>query len=298
MTVSIKKTEFDGMEAVEILTPKARLVAVTSMGPRIAHFGTRKGRNLLFWDFARKYSRGDWRLMGGHRVWATRPLADETEETYGEDNGACTVRLGARGVDIQGPLHPLFRIRKSLAIKVLDDDTIQVDNRIRNESEMVWSGGVWALTCTVPARDSSYGIPLGREGEWDIFLVGYPKRWGGGQSSRVTDPGVKLTEDCMVIRPKGEVLKRMVLAPQGIIGMTDPGEKISFLKHSAYVEGAGYPMGCNIALYAGKKNFMVEMENMGPNQAVLPGGVLSLRETWMLRKPVAWEKVKGVLKVS
>jgi hypothetical protein len=295
MAISISKTEFDGMDAVEVLTSKARLIVVTSMGPRIAHFGTRNGRNLLFWDFARKYQRKDWRLMGGHRSWAMRPLADEAEETYADDNGACAVRISARGVDVRGAVHPVFLTRKSIAIKVLADDTIQVDSRLTNESEMVWSGGVWALTCTLPKAGTTYGIPLGREGGWDIFLIGYPKRWAG-QGARVTDPAVRLTEDCMVLRPRNEILKRMVQAPQGVMGMTDPGEKISFIKHSDFTDGAAYPMGCNIAFYVGKNKFMVEMESMGASQTVLSGRTISQKETWMLRPPVDWAKLKGVLK--
>jgi hypothetical protein len=300
MAVSIAKTEFDGLEAVEISTSKARLVAVTAMGPRIAHFGTRlpggrEGKNLLYWDYPRKYHRGPWRLMGGHRIWATRPGADEGEETYAEDNQACKVKLTAKGVELHGGVHPVHRTSKSLLIKVLADDTLQVDNRITNHSEMIWSGGVWSLTCTLPKAATTFGIPLGREGAWDIFVIGYPKTWGG-QTSLVNDPAVRLTENCMIIKPQGRVGKKMVLAPQGIIGMTDPGEKISFLKQVDYVDGADYPMGCNLAYYAGKKNFMLEMESMGPNQSVLPGASITSRETWMLRKPIVWSKLKGVLK--
>ena len=134
--LTIKETEFDKLAAVEITTSKARLVALTGMGPRIASFGTRKGRNLLFWDYSRKYIRGQWHLKGGHRVWATRPMGDESEETYADDNEACKVRVLKDGVDIQGASHPLFRIRKSIGIKVLDDETIRIENRITNDSEI------------------------------------------------------------------------------------------------------------------------------------------------------------------
>jgi hypothetical protein len=57
-------------------------------------------------------------------------------------------------------------------------------------------------------------------------------------------------------------------------------------------------MGCNVAYYAGKKNFMVEMESMGPERSVLPGAVISGTETWMLRKPVDWAGLKGTLKLA
>jgi hypothetical protein len=295
MALSIQATEFDGLEAIEILTSKARLIIVTALGPRIAWFGTRKGRNLLFWDYARKYKRGAWQLLGGHRVWAQRPLGDESEETYADDNGPCRVRIGARGVEVAGQAHPVFKIAKTIAVKVLADDTLSIDSRLTNASEMIWSGGVWSLTCTLPKASTRYGIPLGQGGEWDMFVVGYPKRWGGGQTARVDDSAVRMTEDCMIVTGKGRISKRMVQAPQGVIGMTDPAEKISFIKHCEYAPGAMYPMGCNVAFYVGKNNFMVEMEFMGGCQSVLPGQTISLRETWMLRKPVNWAKLKGPL---
>ena len=298
--LSIKEIQFDGLAAVEILTSKARLVAITAMGPRIAFFGTRTGtrtgRNLLFWDYPRKYFRGKWFLMGGHRVWATRPMADEPEESYADDNGPCTVRILKNGIDLQGPTHPVFRIRKSIGIRVHSDDTLVIENRITNESDMVWSGGVWALTCTLPKARTSYGIPLGRQGEWDVFSVVIPKKWGGDNSTLVNDPALRYTEDCLVIRPKGRISKRMVQAPQGVIGMTDPTEKISFIKQSNYEDQGRYPWNCNIAYYAAKKSFMLEMETMGPDQSVLPGGTIVSKETWMLRKPVDWGRLKGPFK--
>src|SRR3989338_6661416 len=105
--MKIRKTVFDGLAAVEMKTARARLIAVTGMGPRIAHLSAIRGktetRNLLFWDYAKKYRRKDWQLKGGHRVWPTRPLGDEAEETYAADNGPCECRIGAEGVAIHGP---------------------------------------------------------------------------------------------------------------------------------------------------------------------------------------------------
>lgn len=291
-SLSIKETNFDGLAAVEIATSKARLIAITAMGPRIAHFGTRNGRNLLFWDYPRKYHRDKWFLMGGHRVWATRPMGDETEETYADDNAPCDLRILKRGVELRGADHPVFRIRKSLGIRVLADDTLLIENRLTNESNMVWSGGVWGLTATLPKAATTYGIPLGRPGaDWDIFSLAIPKKWGGAQGSLVNDPSLRFTEDCLIIKPRGRISKRMVQAPQGVIGMTDPSERISFIKRSPFIHGGNYPWNCNIAYYTGKKNFMVEMESMGPDQGVLPGGTISSQETWMLRKPVNWAKL-------
>lgn len=43
-------------------------------------FGALGRANLLFWDDAGEHTRGPWRLYGGHRLWTTRPDADESEE--------------------------------------------------------------------------------------------------------------------------------------------------------------------------------------------------------------------------
>ena len=36
MAISIQAIEFDGLEAIEILTSKARMIIITALGPRIA----------------------------------------------------------------------------------------------------------------------------------------------------------------------------------------------------------------------------------------------------------------------
>ncbi len=291
----IEPIVFDGFEAVQILTAKARLVLVTSMGPRVAWFGAAKGRNLLFWDERRKYKRKEWHLMGGHRVWALRPGADESEESYMDDNAACEVSIRKNKVTATSPAHPAFALRKSIAVEVLDDDTFQVTSGIHNDSPMLWSGGTWGLTATLPQRGVTYGVPLGDGSPWDMVTLVVPKRWGGGNTSKVTDKGVKLTEDCLVYTPSGIISKRAVGAPQGVIGMTDVKEGLSFVKKHAYDPTRVYPMNANIAYYNGRGNFMVEMESMGPLVTVPPGASNFLEETWMLRKPVKWAQIKGML---
>ena len=294
----IKNTSFDGLKAIELKTSRVRLILVTEIGPRVAHLSSIRGksesRNLLFWDFKKKYLRKDWMLRGGHRVWGTRPGADEAEETYAPDNAACEVRIGKNGLTALAPEISSAGIRKSLSIKVLDDATFQVENVIKNTGDMLWSGGVWALTCTLPSKSCTYGIPLGDGSEWDAFAIVTSKRWGG-HSSLVNDPQVSVNENNMVIVPKGRECKRMVQAPQGLMGMTDAAERISFLKHSPYERVAQYPLNCNISFYIGPKNFMVEMESMGPEKTLRPGEIVRNVETWGLRDPVDWKTVKKVV---
>jgi hypothetical protein len=77
--------------------------------------------------------------------------------------------------------------------------------------------------------------------------------------------------------------------------MTDLREGISFIKKHTYDPTRSYPMNTNIAYFCGIKNFMVEMEAMGPLVTVPPFASNFLEETWMLRKPVKWAEIKGIL---
>lgn len=280
---SLRRCSHEGLAAVEVVTPRARLVVTTEVGPRVAWFGPRGGRNLLFWDAAGEHARGPWRLRGGHRVWLTRPLADETEETYGADERPCEARVRADRVVVTAPPDPATRVQRALSIRALSPTRFQVVSRLRNAGDMLWSGGVWALTCTRPARGTTYEVPLGDGTGWDVFSVVIPKRWAG-HTSLVNDPQLEWSEDRLVVRPRGVECKRMLQAPRGLMTMRAPDAGVTFVKRAPYAAGAAYPLGANLAFYVGPDNFMVEMESMGPAEVLKPGAALSLTEEWSLAR--------------
>src|SRR4051794_23579176 len=94
----VRRIDHDGHRALELIHARMRMIVVHDVGPRIAWFGRRDGDNLLFWDRANQHTRGAWHLRGGHRLWLTRPGADETEETYAPDERPCLVRIGGARV--------------------------------------------------------------------------------------------------------------------------------------------------------------------------------------------------------
>jgi hypothetical protein len=272
LRMQIQNTTFDKLAAIEIKTARARMVIVTEIGPRVAHLSSiqnkTESRNLLFWDAPKKYQRGDWLLRGGHRIWGTRPLADETEECYAADNAACKVKVSKRGVTVTGPKMEAYGVQKSLTVRVLEDDTFEVESAVTNVGDMLWSGGAWALTATLPKKGTTYGIPLGDGSAWDLFAIVVSKSWGG-HTTLVNDSQLRLTEDNLIFTPKGREFKRMVQAPQGLIGMTDP---------AAGVTG----------------NFMTEMETLGAERTLRPKETARIVETWALRAPIDWSKAKKV----
>lgn len=291
---TIRKITFEGLDAIELLTPALRVVALTAKGPRIAFFGRPDGDNLLLWAPG-KYRRGEWDLMGGHRLWAARPGADEAEETYATDNEPCTVKAAANGFTVTGALDPVNRIRRGITVTTTADGRVVLDHFLRNESDMLWSGGLWALTCTLPGKGSTYTLPLGDGSSWDYATIVAFRTWGGGHGGvGFEDAQFACTDDAFVLTPAGRENKRMLKADAGIIAWHNPAEQLLFAKHAAYAPEGNYPLGTNLALYVGPKNFMVEMETMGAFATLKPGLELKHRETWLLADAKSAPSAKAV----
>jgi len=100
----------------------------------------------------------------------------------------------------------------------------------------------------------------------------------------------------LIGRAMGIESKRMVTAPHGIIGLTWAAEKLSFLKRARYNPNGRYPMDCNLALFIGKENFMVELESYSEEQSIQPGAMISQVETWKVVDEVLdWNDAQHVI---
>lgn len=279
--MDISRTTFCGANAVEIKTDALQLIVVTDFGPRIAFLGRPGGKNLLLWEPG-KHTRGEWDLRGGHRVWVTTPMADECEDTYVPDNGPCDLELLNTGVRVLGAECPINATRRGLEIKVVNDTTVSVDNFLVNTGEMLYSGGIWALTCTLPHENAKYVIPVGDGSSWDAFTLVNFRTWAGHGEGGLDDHQFAVKNDLFTLSPQGKENKRMVQSHRGIIAMTNPVDKITFAKRMDFDPAGQYPLNTNTALYVGPDNFMVEMETMGPERTIKPGQDLHHVETWTL----------------
>ncbi len=291
--MNIEQTTWEGLKAVELTTDRLRLVAVYEFGPRISFLGKPGGENLLLWAPG-KYFRNTWELRGGHRVWVSRPLADECEETYLQDDGECEVELTETGFTLTAPTDTFNETQRSLSVKIRSDNSLAVDNALTNTGEMLYSGGIWALTCTLPREQTVYSIPLGDGNEWDLCKVVMFRRWGGHDGG-YDDSQFSFKEDMMLIRPEGRENKRMIWADKGIMAMIDPDLDITFAKKTDSSPEGRYPQGTNTAAYIGPENFMVEMETMGAEKTVKPGESIHNIETWVLADAVGLESAGDLI---
>ena len=278
--MKFSESTFNGFKFVEILTSSIRVVVTTNFGPRIVFWGRPDGENILLWAPG-KYFRKKWELLGGHRVWVTRPLADECEETYLEDNHNCEVQCIDCGWTITAPENSYANTRRGITVKLLGENRLEVDNFLINTGEMLYSGGIWALTCTVPDKTTRYGIPLGDDNSWDYCKIVMFRKWDG-HTGGYNDDQFVFNEDIMYIKPKGRENKRMIQADKGIIAMHDPERNILFAKKVKYNREGNYPQGCNLAVYIGPDNFMVELETMGSEKTIKPNEYIHNKEIWIL----------------
>lgn len=279
--VAVEKMKLDGLDAVSLKTGQLELVAVSQFGPRIASLSLPGGENLLLWEPG-KYFRDDWELRGGHRVWMTRPGADECEDTYALDNDPCEVELFDNGFRVTGPKNPSNCTRRGIEVRVVGENKLTVDNFCINTGEMLYSGGLWALTCTVPGEGTRYGVPIGDGSCWDAFTMVAFREWGGHGAGGFNDPQVTVGGDMVLLDPVGVENKRMIQSHHGVIAMSDPSRNLTFAKKIGFDSAGQYPLNTNIAFYIGPDNFMVEMETMGPESTLKPGAEIHHVETWVL----------------
>ena len=281
-----RRIEFMGVAAYELTTDLVKMVIVEQFGPRIAFFGFVGDDNILLWEPG-KYTRGEWDLRGGHRVWAAGMGADENESTYAPDNCVCRVQFVGDAIRITGAKCPLTNTERGIQVRALTSGIFEVQNFVTNVGDMLYAGGIWALTCTVPSMDCVYAIPIGDTSPWNTTTMVLFDRWAGHGHAGFSDPQVKVTNTYVHVTPAGLETKRMVQSRLGIIAMVDRGAGFTFVKRAKYNPAGQYPGGCNTAFYVGPANFMVEMETMGPQSVMRTDETVVLTEQWALTPDVS-----------
>jgi hypothetical protein len=275
----ITEIKYTNLDALEIINNGIKMVVVYEIGPRIAYFGKEEGPNLLYWapeDVKRK----DWKLYGGHRVWLTRPYADESEDTYFSDNKRCQVDIEKNEITITAKVCQINNLIRSMKITILENGKFKVDNLIKNAGDLIYSGGVWSPTCVV-AKNRRMIVPLGDENStWDIVSIVIPRVFAGN-STILEDNQVSFEKNDLVITPKGHVVKRACLSKQGRV-ILDCGN-YKFIKYSNYDPRKNYPLGgCNVALFNGDDDWMSELETYGEVKSIIPGETIDNSEIWYI----------------
>ena len=273
MGLQIEQTEFRGWgEAYRLRLEEAELVVVTEVGPRVISLSVGGGPNLLFVDedtVGRGQGDADWHIYGGHRLW----VAPETAHTYAPDNARCQVELSNDGLTVTAPLTPQTGLQKRVTFTARDGRFV-VDHSVRNTSDVLYTGAVWALTCVRP--EGVVVFPWGRGGTWDLKKIVYWNRWMD-HGSDVNSPQWRPGPDLFSVVPTGEEGKVGTNSPEGWVALCR--KDATFLKSRAWVSGASYPDDdCSLQVYTCGQ--FIELETLSPSSVFYPGAEVLHREFW------------------
>jgi hypothetical protein len=269
----------DQAGCLELTNGEIELVVSTQTGPRILHYGFPGGENILGLvpDLAEQTPLGEWRRLGGHRLWAA---PESMPRTYAPDNAplACTadgdlsVRL-TQDTDAAG-------LGKEMEI-TLDERGSGVTIRHAITNHTLWGVDLapWGLTImngggTVilpqePYRSHSQQLlPARPMVLWHYTDLSDP-RWEIGRRF------IRLSTNSSLREPQ-----KIGIANRQGWGAYHRN-RLLFVKRFSYVENALYPdMGSNNETYTAGD--FIELETLGPLVHLEPGETTEHTERWGL----------------
>lgn len=256
---------------------KIKLIATIEVGPRIVFFGFSDGENVLFEDVDRNFYEinsgyGVWYAYGGHRIWCA---PEEMPETYLPDNTKVEATFD-NGVLILAPPQTLFGKQFEMVIKMDNDTSVTIENRITNCSDKPARFAPWSVTGL--AAGGTEIIPLCREDKG--FL---PNRTMALWSySDVKDDRFTLSDKYVLLKqdPKN---KKAFKA-----GFNVTGKQIIYINErrilrvcfDGYKEGEYPDFCCNFETYT--NDLFLECEILGELKTYQPNETASITEKWEL----------------
>lgn len=270
--MQLKTTKFWKFKnCYEITSNGKKLIVTTDVGPRIVFFGfIDSPENVLYFDENEKIGLGKWKLYGGHRFW----VSPETMDTYSPDNHPCKMEEGNNIVSFI-TIDNKTNLEKRLSIYVENNNFI-VSHTLTNRGEMLYYGGIWALTC-IPVEGVIF-FPWSTPGDWKMKKIIYWEKWPG-QSTNIKSKQFDPENDLFLVYPKGEVAKLGTTGYEGFLGVT--AGNYTFIKKFDFIQGAVYPDdNCAIEVYTSKH--FCELETLSPTLTLIPGYSLTHKEKWLL----------------
>lgn len=277
MQKEIRKTEQWG-NVLWLTHGEMEIGVALDFGIRIVHLALKGMENLYYVqpnDLSDNFTKGDWRVYGGHRLW----MAPESLDSYCPDNNPVEYTLEDQSVLITQQPDPALKIRKSIRITCLEDGGVALDHTIENLSQETIVGASWGVNTLDGGGTATINFSCGVKGGFN------PKRtvslWS---DTNLHDARIKFGRDSLTATHMADVPEYFK------IGLyVQPGEAVLYNKGQKMTIGFDVaPMadcidgGCNFELYLCTK--FMELETLGVQTEMAPGQTASHRETWHLEK--------------
>jgi len=279
--MNVNQIEYQGWaRCIELSNKTIRLVVTAEVGPRIVFCGFVGGENLFYENPQQMGEKGGagWKTYGGHRFW----VSPETWElTYAPDNSPVEVQADgdcARFI----PPREKSGLQKIIEVTIPESaNDVKVTHILENRGSNTLTLAPWALS--VMHANSLAILPHNLEHSVELLPTHALALW---KYTDMSDPRwtwgkhfLQLRQDPASPTPqKAGLINRYGWAASQL-------EDQVFLKRFPYDPGAEYPdFGCNFEVYT--NGDILELESLGPLQALQPGGSLSHTELWSLYRNI------------
>ncbi len=279
--MSITTTQYAGHEALAIDAGAVRLVATTSVGPRVLALLVPDGANAFVEVPGMTLpcpGSEPIHLRGGHRLWAA---PEDPRVTYRPDDDPVGVEEIAGGVRLVTRPDPVAGTSRAMSIVVTGPERFTFEYGVVNTADHPQRLAAWAITMMAPH---------GRA--WLPTLTG-PFDPGGFQAQRniVLWPYARHDDARFVLHDHAIELRADVLADRAHLGRFKVGtslrrgwvahwrEGVLLVKRAGHDESREYAdMGASGQLYS--QDEFTELETLGPLTDLAPGDAAEHHEDW------------------
>lgn len=284
--IRVEQKEYRGWKNTCYLSNgTVELVVLSDVGPRVVRYAFCGEENQFheFDDQAGKTGGADFRLYGGHRLWAW----PEVERTYYPDNHAVTVRETEQGTVFCAPIErdaPGTGLQRQIELQLSAREShVKVIHTITNHGSETTRLAPWAPTVLKPGGHAILPFPPRAAMDKDhLQSVGPLTLWS---FTDFADPRWILGQDFLQLLQDEKPAGRF---PEQMTGLFNPAEwgvhvrgSCIFLKRAAAQPGKQYPdYGCNFEVFTNPD--FLELETLGPVVDLQPGESTVHTEHWWL----------------
>jgi hypothetical protein len=272
-------------DAWRISNDTVELIVLADVGPRIVRYGFCGDDNVFFEVPADAGLMGgsDFRLYGGHRLWAWPEVA----RTYFPDNRPVSVSQAKDSLRFTSPIEdvaPGTHLQKQIEVTLDASGTrLRVSHSIANHGSDATQLAVW---CPTMMRAGGRAIlPLPPRAAMDpehYQSVGPLTLWS---FTDFTDSRWILGSEFIQLRQQRKSSGRFAEQMSGVFNPAGWGAYFSdgtlFVKRAVPVARGRYPdFGCNFEIFTNPE--FLELETLSPIVELKPGASACHAETWAL----------------
>ena len=269
-------SDFHGYPVRRLSSKFLELECLATAGPRIVRLRYKGSPNLLAEvpDISIATPYGDYRYLGGHRLWHA---PEAMPRSYIPDGEGLIVSEVPNGLVLDGPREPVSGIHKRIEVHLHPEQPrVEVIHTLVNEGVWEVELAPWAVTMFRLGGTAILPIQVAGHTVDSLLPDRHLSLW---PYSHVNDPRLQIEDELILIRPKTDL-------PPFKIGTFNPRgwtahwlDNVLFRKTFAVRPGLPHPdYDCNAEIYCDSN--VIELETLAPLSRLSIGNSISLTETW------------------